>query len=88
MAVRNLIAREYFDKLFEELEGKNVTVGDIAEMLGLEKKAVFDYRSGRTVRIPLSRLEKIAMAYDLDFYDLVEYELDYERKRFAESGAY
>ena len=56
------------EKISEIMKERDISYGELARATGLSKTAIYKYATGKTKKIPIHNLEKIAKALHEDFF--------------------
>lgn len=58
------------EKILQVMKEKEISYGDLAKSTGISKTTVYKYATGKTKKIPVENLDKIAKALNIDVLDL------------------
>ena len=69
-----IIMNEIAKKITDEMLAQNISYGELSELTGIPKSALFRYATGQTGKMPLPRLELIAKALHVEPSYLIGWE--------------
>lgn len=64
------------EKILELMQEKQISYGELSKMTGLTKATLYNYATGKTKKLAINNLDKIAKALNIDVMDLFYLEGD------------